>query len=214
MDRYKKNTGKKRPKPYTHLTAAQKQEICKRQRDNSRISYRSLGKDYGVGKSTIQDIIAQSEKWLAIDINETSTQHLKNRPPKWPELEQALWLWTTTIIENNLPLTGDAIIAKARVYAERLGITNFVGTDGWLSKYKKRYNLHNISRHGESASAPPAECIENERIRLHTELTSYSLDNIYNLMRRDFSGPWNLQEFYLIVKLAAIKKIKAKSLFY
>jgi hypothetical protein len=45
MDRYEKNTGKKRPKPYTHLTAAQKQEICKRQRDNSRISYRSLGKD-------------------------------------------------------------------------------------------------------------------------------------------------------------------------
>jgi len=68
MDRYKNNTGKKRPKPYTHLTAAQKQEICKRQRDNSRISYRSLGKDYGVGKSTIQDIIAQSKKWLAIDI--------------------------------------------------------------------------------------------------------------------------------------------------
>jgi len=115
---------------------------------------------------------------------------------------------------NNLPSPGTRLSPKLRVYAERLGITNFVGTDGWLSKYKKRYNLHNISRHGESASAPPAECIENERIRLHTELTSYSLDNIYNLMRRDFSGPWNLQEFYLIVKLAAIKKIKAKSLFY
>jgi len=68
MGRYKKNAGKKRPKPYTHLTAAQKQEICKRQRDNPRIS--SLGKDYAVRKSTIQYIIAQSEKWLAIDINE------------------------------------------------------------------------------------------------------------------------------------------------
>jgi hypothetical protein len=131
------------------------QEICKRQNDNPHISYRSLGKDYGVGKSTIQNIIFQSEKWLAIDINETSTQRLKNKPPKWPNLEQALWLWTTTIIENNLPLTGDAIIAKACVYAERLGIKDFTGTDGWLSKYKRRYNLHNISRHGESASAPP-----------------------------------------------------------
>jgi len=45
---------------------------------------------------------------------------------------------------------------------------------------KKRYNLHNISRHGESASAPPAECIENERIRLRTELAPYNLDDMYN----------------------------------
>jgi len=33
MDRSKNNIGKKRHKPYTHLTAAKKQEIYKRQRD-------------------------------------------------------------------------------------------------------------------------------------------------------------------------------------
>jgi len=181
MDYHRSDTAKKRSKPYTHLTAIQKKKICQRQRDNPNIlSYRNLANEYGVGKSTIQDIIFQSKKWFAIDINETSTYCLKNKPPKWPNLEQALWLWTTTIIENNLPLTGEAIIAKAHVYADRLGIKDFKGSDGWLTKYKKRYNLHNIVRHGESASAPPAEFIENERTRLRTELAPYNLDDIYN----------------------------------
>ena len=114
------------------------------------------------------------------DINTVTAQPLRNKPPKWPSLEQSLWLWTTSIIENNLPLTGETILVKARDYAERLGITDFKGTDGWLSKYKKRFNLHNITRHGESASAPSEECIERERTRLRDELESYNLDDIYN----------------------------------
>ena len=81
MDYHRSDTAKKRSKPYTHLTAIQKKEICQRQRDNPNIlSYRNLANEYGVGKSTIQDIIFQSKKWLAIDINETSTYCLKNKP--------------------------------------------------------------------------------------------------------------------------------------
>jgi len=60
---------------------------------------------------------------------------LRNKRPKWPSLERALWLWTTSIIEKNLPLTGETILVKARDYAKRLGITDFKGTDGWLYKY-------------------------------------------------------------------------------
>jgi len=66
MHYHRSDTAKKRSKPYTHLTAIQKKEICQRQRDNPNISYRNLANEYGVGKSTIQDIIFQSKKWLAI----------------------------------------------------------------------------------------------------------------------------------------------------
>ena len=110
----------KRSKPYKHLTAVQKQSICKCKKDNPDISYIDLAKNYGVGKTTIQNIISQSKKWLDIDINTVTAQPLRNKPPKWPSLEQALWLWTTSIVENNLPLTGETILVKARDYAEHL----------------------------------------------------------------------------------------------
>ena len=35
MDYHRNDTAKKRSKPYTHLTAIQKKEICQRQKDNS-----------------------------------------------------------------------------------------------------------------------------------------------------------------------------------
>lgn len=88
----------KRSKPYKHLTAVQKQSICKYKKDNPDISYIDLAKNYGVGKTTIQNIISQSKKWLDIDINTATAQPLRNKPQKWPSLEQALWLWTTSVM--------------------------------------------------------------------------------------------------------------------
>ncbi|CAG8592118.1 5033_t:CDS:1, partial [Paraglomus occultum] len=60
---------------------------------------------------------------------------------KWQTLEEALSLWTSTVIENGYALTGDAILAKSRDYAKRLEINDLKETNGWLSKFKKRYGL-------------------------------------------------------------------------
>ena len=70
----------KRSKPYKHLTAVQKQSICKCKKDNPDISYIDLAKNYGVGKTTIQNIISQSKKWLDIDIGTVTAQPLRNKP--------------------------------------------------------------------------------------------------------------------------------------
>ena len=57
-------------------------------------------------------------------------------------------------IENGHALNGDAIVAKAHDYAKCLEINDFKGTDGWLSKFKKRYQLRQIVKHGEAGSEP------------------------------------------------------------
>ena len=43
-------------------------------------------------------------------------KRLRNRRPKWQTLEEALSLWTSTVIENGYALTGDAILAKSYDY--------------------------------------------------------------------------------------------------
>ena len=60
-----------RRKPYTTLTIEQKQQICQRKLKTPQLSNLALG---SVGKTTIQNIVAQSEKWMSININSVSAK--------------------------------------------------------------------------------------------------------------------------------------------
>ena len=77
-------------KPYVTLSTEQKQEICQRKAENPQLSNLELAIEYCTGKTTIQNIIARSEKWINIDINEPYAKKLRNRRPKWQTLEEAL----------------------------------------------------------------------------------------------------------------------------
>ena len=61
-----------RRKPYTTLTIEQKQQICQRKLKNPQLSDLALGREYRVGKTTIQNIVTQSEKCMSININSVS----------------------------------------------------------------------------------------------------------------------------------------------
>ena len=60
-------------------------------------------------------------------------------------------------------LTGDAILAKSRDYAKRLEINDFRGTNSWLSKFKKRYGLRQMVKHGEAGSVLCENYLETGR---------------------------------------------------
>ena len=51
---------------------------------------------------------------------------------------------------KNIYPGGPQLIAKAKTIADRLGKYDFEGTTGWLSKWKKRYNVKRVSICGES----------------------------------------------------------------
>lgn len=40
-----------------------------------------------------------------------------------------------------MPITGPIIKAKAEIIAEKLGISEFKASDGWLEKFKQRHNI-------------------------------------------------------------------------
>ena len=55
-------------------------QICQRKLKNPQLSNLALGREYRVVKTTIQNIVAQSEKWMSININTVSAKRLRNRP--------------------------------------------------------------------------------------------------------------------------------------
>jgi len=125
-------------------------------------------------------------------------------------LEEALWLWISIVIDNGYALTGDAILAKACDYAKRLEINDFKGTDGWLSRFKKRHSLREIVKHGEAGSVSCENDLEMEREKLHEELDKYSIDDIYNT---DETGLfWEMEPCRVLSnrRLSGNKKKKSK----
>ncbi|UZO29492.1 uncharacterized protein OCT59_022962 [Rhizophagus irregularis] len=65
-----------------NLSAGQKHEICEMKERDPRIQNVELAQKYNVGKSTITDILKESERWLTITESQENVK--KFRGPKWP----------------------------------------------------------------------------------------------------------------------------------
>ncbi|GET50331.1 hypothetical protein GLOIN_2v1762092 [Rhizophagus irregularis DAOM 181602=DAOM 197198] len=82
-----------------------------------------LAQKYNVGKSTITNILRESDRWLTITESKENTK--KFRRPKWPQLEGALGLWvdnalnTKQDIDGNILKQGEAESAPSAESIER-----------------------------------------------------------------------------------------------
>ena len=62
-----------------------------------------------------------------------------------------VWEWFTRARAKNIPMTGRLIQERAIMYASKLGIDQFSGSNGWLEKWQKRHNVRMVVLSGEVA---------------------------------------------------------------
>jgi len=136
---------------------------------------------------------------LSLLPNNYTTNLCREKPSKYPTVEQALALWIDQVVDGNCSLSGHTVIQKAATFAQRLGIQNFRGSNGWFDRFKKRYGVRNYLRHGEANSAP-LEDLQQHR----TELTSkifwlHGISKMFIIVTRQlFFGNLNLREPLLV----------------
>ncbi|CAB4492249.1 unnamed protein product [Rhizophagus irregularis] len=106
-----------------NLSAGQKHEICEMKERDLRIQNVELAQKYNVGKSTITDILKESERWLTI--TESQGKVKKFRGPKWPQLEDALGLWVDNALNTKQDIDGNILKIKASYFAEQFSIEDF-----------------------------------------------------------------------------------------
>ena len=75
------------------------------------------------------------------------------RRGKAPEVDTALNQWFGTVTSKGQKLSGPILKEKAEDLAKKLGHTNFVATEGWLSSCKARHQIRYKRAHGEKVSA-------------------------------------------------------------
>lgn len=77
--------------------------------------------------------------------------------------EQCLMIWIEDCNRNDIPISSCLIKARAKEIFNHLKEleaisseepkSNFVGSNGWFHRFRKRFSLHNIQAQGEHASA-------------------------------------------------------------
>ena len=75
------------------------------------------------------------------------------RKGKAPEVDTALNQWFATVTSKGQKLSGPILKKKAEDLAKKLGHTNFVATEGWLSRWKARHQIWYKQAHGKKGSA-------------------------------------------------------------
>ena len=81
---------------------------------------------------------------------------------------------------KNIYPGGPQLIAKAKEIANLVGKADFEGTQGWLSKWKTRYNVKRVSICGESGDVC-GETITSWKERVPEILRGYDKRDVFNL---------------------------------
>lgn len=95
------------------------------------------------------------------------------------KLDKMCLEWFSKVRAQNIPLSGPDIQEKVKECAIKLGITNFVASNGWLQKWRKRHNISFKFICGEAAAVSEEDVNQfNERLKLI--LRDYEPKNVYN----------------------------------
>ncbi|MCL4122269.1 UNVERIFIED_CONTAM: hypothetical protein GTU68_029408 [Idotea baltica] len=101
-----------------------------------------MADEYGVNTSTIKSIMKKSDSYLACwkkGMFNPDSKRLKG--PKREDIEEALFSWYKQALENDTPVSGPILCAKALDFAKKLGHSDFKPTHGWLDRFKKRKKI-------------------------------------------------------------------------
>ncbi|XP_046424688.1 jerky protein homolog-like [Neodiprion fabricii] len=133
-----------------NFTLKQKIDILNNIKCGNKSRY-AICQEYNIGESTLRKWIHDEDKLREFwSKNNTCSSHKKIRTEDNPHLGEALFIWYNENRILGIPITGPVLKAKARIVNRLLdGKKKFSASNGWLSKWKKRYNIRELSISGE-----------------------------------------------------------------
>ena len=166
-------------KKRAHLSLETKVQVINQAKANSQLTVRSLAEMFGCGRTQISDILKYKDEILSAYESNASTSK-KKRISKFSDVNEALYQWYCMACSKNIYPCGPQLSTKAKEIAARLGVPNFEGTNGWLEKWKRRYNVQKVTVSGESGDVSGVT-VSAWKERLPEILRGYDKKNVYNL---------------------------------
>lgn len=140
-----------------HLTLSIKDKARVVDMINKGDSYTIIARKFGVGRSTIGDIKKNKDKILKF-ISQTERGPGARKTLKKsdnPKLEDALLTWFLEQRRLNVPVSGEMVCEKARIFHRQMTNSNigFNASRGWLDNFKKRHGIKRLKMADEKLSS-------------------------------------------------------------
>ena len=152
------------------LSLSEKVDVLKYAKANQSVGARKLADKFEIGRTQVQTILQKKESLLAsFESHEGPLTNLKRfRKGKFSDVNKALWDWYNCCRSSNIhvPVSGRMLQEEAQVFAEKLQISGFAASNGWLESFKCQHNICNMTVAGEEGGVNP-DTIQswNERAR-------------------------------------------------
>ncbi|KAH6939360.1 hypothetical protein HPB50_017720 [Hyalomma asiaticum] len=112
-----------------------------REVDAGLLPKQEIAKKHGIPKTTLSTYIKNKRTIEDALQAEVASKRRRLRPAKYPDLEKALLILIKEMRSQDIRLSGPVILAKAADFALQLDYDDFAASDGWLHRFRERYDL-------------------------------------------------------------------------
>ncbi|XP_054745780.1 jerky protein homolog-like [Anastrepha obliqua] len=121
--------------------------------------------EFSVGKSTVNDWRRDRRSSEEFSSKMESDRNLGSRctrkKPIYEVVDEALWIWFLQERRRGTPIGGPILKEKALAIHQKINVGgDFVASDGWLNRWKKRHGIHFAQASGEKMSADTSGATE------------------------------------------------------
>ena len=141
---------------------------------------RSIAERFGCSKSQVQSILAKEDEILEHYGANKNARCKRARLSQLKNVDLATYECYQKARSKNIPVTGPMLQEKTKRANEELGDATFKGSNGWLDRFKKRYNITSKVISGE-AGGISEETVASWKERLTSILSGYSTENFLNM---------------------------------
>lgn len=149
------------------LSLQEKIKILKAFDENSQTKNQTqLAAELQLPASTLRTILKNREEIIE-KYKLGGVRRKKLKTGKFARLEKVLIEWFHQARASKLPLNGRILCNKAREIAERLQITDFNASTGWIDRFKNRYGIVYRQSSGGSETSPEHSWIASLPATVH-----------------------------------------------
>lgn len=149
--------------------------------DSGKIKKSEIAKKYGIAKSTVSTILKARDKIeTACVLSKFEPSRKRMRVANNEEVETALIKWMNEARNQNLPITGAILLEKAHFFADALGIKEFLGSSGWLQRFKDRHGIICKKICGEEAAVNDEIVVDFVTNKFQSILSTYAEADVFN----------------------------------
>lgn len=168
-------------KKRNHLPLKTKVEVIKTLQKSPGIKLRTLAEMFQCGKTQIAQILKTKESLLSeYAVAGGRSPNQVSRVSGYVDVNNALLEWYTLACSKKLRPRGTQLTDKAKQIAACLGKRDFKGSNGWLDKWKKRYDIK-LSAASEESSETQVTTADSWKEGLPGMLQGYENEDIWSM---------------------------------